>query len=189
MCARGASFGGVVAHALAAGLTARGVEVPRVVMLDAYHPHEYADDERPPPGRERQSVAALLAASLRVTLPPEAAEDLNVALLHLLRPYRRLVAPDADVAALREDLARAARWMREAEAHPASTTALPATDLTYFQAATRAPENRNAARWSALHRRAEVISATGDHFAVIRDAAALVEGVVSELCALDRGVG
>jgi acyl-CoA synthetase (AMP-forming)/AMP-acid ligase II/thioesterase domain-containing protein/phytoene dehydrogenase-like protein/acyl carrier protein len=185
----GASFGGVVAHALAAGLTARGVEVPRVVMLDAYHPQGYADDERPPPGRELPYVAALLAASLRVTLPPEAAEDLNVALLHLLRPYRRLVAPDADVAALREDLARAARWMREAEAHPAGATALPATDLTYFQAATRAPENRNAARWSALHRRAEVISAPGDHFAVIRDAAALVEAVVPQLCALDQGVG
>ncbi len=183
----GASFGGVVAHALAEALTARGVEVPRVVMFDAYHPQGYAAEERPRPGSELLYAAALLAASMRVTLPDDAATDLSVALLHLLQPYRRLLAPDADVTVLRRDLERAARWMRDAEARYAHATALPATDLTYFQAAARHPENRNVARWSALYRRVDVVTAPGDHFALLRDAPALVEVALPPLRALDTG--
>jgi thioesterase domain-containing protein len=171
----GSSFGGAVAHVVAAGLTARGFAVPRVVMFDAYHPDGYAADERPPAGGELGYVAALLAASLRVPLP---AADLPTTLHQLLPPYRRLLVPGADVTTLQAALVRAARWLTDAGAHLCPGPALRSTDLTYVCAAERHPENQNAARWSGLYRSADVVTVPGDHFAVLRSAAALVPQVL-----------
>jgi acyl-CoA synthetase (AMP-forming)/AMP-acid ligase II/predicted NAD/FAD-binding protein/thioesterase domain-containing protein/acyl carrier protein len=182
----GSSFGGLVAHAVAAELERRGVEVPRMVMFDTYHPDGYVAAERPPVGGELSYVAALLAASLRTALPPDAVADPSVAILHLLRPYRRAVDPDADAGSLRRDLERHARWMHEAaELYRSQPPRLVATELVYFQATDRPAGNRNVVAWSALHRAVEVHPSEGDHFSVLRAAPRLVEATLPRLRALD----
>ena len=157
-----------------------------MVMFDTYHPDGYVAAERPPAGSELSYVAALLAASLRTALPPDAVADPSVAILHLLRPYRRAVDPDADAGSLRRDLERHARWMHEAaELYRSQPPRLVATELVYFQATDRPAGNRNVAAWSALHRAVEVHPSEGDHFSVLRAAPRLVEATLPRLRALD----
>lgn len=183
----GASFGGMVALALAEALRARGVRVPLVLALDAYHPAGYGASERHPRDMDLAWLAGAIAPALRQELPAHAT-SLEARIATLLPAWRRAVAPDADANAMRRALEQNLRWLREMSERYASAPSrptLPDTELVYVRALKRPVDNRGAESLRAHFGRTTVIDADGDHFAVLRAGHGVVEGLLPRLRAYD----
>jgi len=154
----GWSLGGVLAHAVAGRLVARGRAVARIALLDAHAPRAAED----------RAVLNGFAATLRGRGADH--EELLAGFGVDLAGYR--ATPPAEAAALLDDWAGLLELAANYEPAPVEA---PAWLVLCADNPAGYPE-RIAASWDGLHPALVTESVPGDHFALLKSPAALIAG-------------